>query len=142
MNWQTLSILGFFLFGIASILGPKSAQAHGGTMTFLFYSTALFVTGIVGSVTKLKIDDFSRLTPSIGFASIAGAAAGIAVIAQMHAIFKFPEQTLWIIVISSLYPVITVLFFIISGVRPSLPQTLGILCGIACIVLINWPTKH
>ncbi|MCC7004508.1 EamA family transporter [Candidatus Nomurabacteria bacterium] len=139
MNWQTFSIISCVLWGISSIFGSQAAKIQPGTATLFLYNGGMFVTAL--TITLLNWKGVHFVKSAIPMAILAGACSAIAVLFQILAFNKWPDKLALIVIIGSLYPVITVAFSLFIGQKFTATQWFAMMLALTAIVLVSLPQK-
>ena len=139
MNWQQLSIISCLLWVITGILLSQATKTQPGLAVTICYGGAVFGCALVIGLFRRQSVDFGQ--GAIYLALVAGVCSSIAIFAQMISLNKSPAEYPWIFLIGSLNPVVSIVFAMYRGERPSGLRCLGMLCVFAGLVLIARPSK-
>lgn len=138
MNWQTASLVTLLLWGVYGIFAAKAGEIHGAKVSLVFEAAAFVILAVV--VAGGSLGEFAKVTrQSFAFASLMGLLSAAGFYFLLYAIGLAPQNLSVIIVITGLYPVLTVVINHFLGSHLTPHQWVGVGFGILAVVLVNWP---
>lgn len=138
MDWKTASLATLLLWGVYGIFAAKAGEIHGAKVSLVFEAAAFVV--LAALVAGGSLGELTRVTrQSFMFASLMGLFSATGFYFLLYALRLAPENLSAIIVVTGLYPVITVTVSHFSGSHLAPHQWAGVGFGIIAVVLMNWP---
>lgn len=138
MDWKTASLATLLLWGVYGIFAAKAGEIHGAKVSLVFEAAAFVV--LAAFVAGSSFGEFAKVTrQSFVFASLMGLFSAAGFYFLLYALGLAPENLSAIIVITGLYPVITVVINHFLGSHLAPHQWVGVGFGILAVVLVNWP---
>lgn len=142
MKWLILPCLSLLLFGVGSIFLKRGLARDGVEMFFPIYVASLFVVSLAITIPRIQEGGIARITmPLALYAAALGIAVGLALLCQLKAMEMYPSQGTMIILITSLFPVVTIVYDLVIGDSPSTKQWVGIAFCLIGLVFIGYPKE-
>jgi drug/metabolite transporter (DMT)-like permease len=138
MDWKTASLITLFLWGVYGIFAAKAGEIHGAKVSLVFEAAAF--VALAAMVAHGSLGEFAKVTrQSFMFASLMGLFSAAGFYFLLRALQMSPDNLSVIIVMTGLYPVITVMINHFLGSHLSPHQWVGVAFGIVSVILVNWP---
>ena len=138
MDWRSTSVVTLLLWGVYGIFASKAGEIHGAKVSFVFEAAAFVILAVV--VAGSSFGEFAKVTRlSFMFASLMGLFSVTGFYFLLRALQFAPDHLSVIIVITGLYPVITVVANHLLGAHLAPHQWAGVAFGLISVVLVNWP---
>ncbi|MBI2633652.1 MAG: EamA family transporter [Parcubacteria group bacterium] len=138
MNWFISSLAALMLWATYGIFGAKATEVHGEKVSMIFEAIAFLLIAII-VVLSADLKDFQKITSkSFTNATLMGIASSGGFYLLLYALRLSPERMPLIILITGLYPVLTVIITHFIGKPLSMNQWFGIIFVAAGLILINW----
>jgi drug/metabolite transporter (DMT)-like permease len=143
MKWLILPCVSMLLFGIGSIFLKRGLAREASEMLFPIYIVTLLFISLFHTVPKMQQGLLDKVSPPLIAYSIAmGLCVGLALICQFKAMDKYPAQGTMIILIISLFPVVTIVYDLCIGHPPTSKQWIGIMFCFVGLIFIGYPKKE
>lgn len=141
MDWKFASFGALLLWGTYGIFGAKAGEVHGEKVNMAFEAFAMVLVSLfVLFAIKNATADFSKITlQSSIFALIMGLMSAGGMFLQLYALRVAPDQVGLIILISGMFPMITVITTYFMGQHFTAQQWIGICFAVFGLILINLP---
>jgi drug/metabolite transporter (DMT)-like permease len=143
MKWLILPCVSMFLFGIGSIFLKRGLAREVPEMLFPIYIVTLLLVSIFYTVPKMQQSTLDKISaPLVLYSAGMGLCVGLALICQFKAMERYPAHATMIILIISLFPVVTILYDLVIGHPPTPKQWIGIGFCLVGLIFIGYPKNE
>ncbi len=143
MKWLFLPCLSLLLFGVGSIFLKRGLSRESADMFFPIYVASLFMVSLAITIPRIRDGGIGRITMPLALYAIAlGVCVGSALLCQLKAMEIYPSQATMIILITSLFPIVTIMYDLIVGDYPTPKQWIGIVLCLIGLVFIGYPKNE